>query len=81
MDHADRIAKYERAFDFSQSQVRALTETHPDVFPAYSRDGRWAHSGELWTDWCGGFLAGMALIIVFKRSDVLLWGKRRYRNQ
>ena len=35
--------------------------------------------GVAWYAHIGGFLAGMALIIVFKRSDVPLWGKRRYR--
>jgi membrane associated rhomboid family serine protease len=35
--------------------------------------------GVAWYAHIGGFLAGMALIIAFKRSDVPLWGKRRYR--
>jgi unsaturated chondroitin disaccharide hydrolase len=25
----------------------------------YTTGGKWVHRGELWTDWCGGFLAGM----------------------
>ncbi len=25
----------------------------------YTVGGRWKHGGEAWTDWCGGFLAGM----------------------
>ena len=36
--------------------------------------------GVAWFAHIGGFLAGLALIIVFKRSDVPLWGKRRYRT-
>jgi membrane associated rhomboid family serine protease len=34
--------------------------------------------GVAWYAHIGGFLAGSVLIIVFKRSDVPLWGKRRY---
>jgi membrane associated rhomboid family serine protease len=37
-------------------------------------------SGVAWYAHIGGFLAGMALIILFKRNDVPLWGKRRYRT-
>jgi len=37
-------------------------------------------SGVAWYAHIGGFIAGSALILVFKRRDVPLWGKRRYRN-
>ncbi len=36
--------------------------------------------GVAWYAHIGGFLAGLALIVLFKRSDVPLWGKRRYRH-
>jgi membrane associated rhomboid family serine protease len=36
--------------------------------------------GIAWYAHIGGFFAGSALIILFKRSDVPLWGKRRYRT-
>jgi len=36
--------------------------------------------GVAWYAHIGGFLAGLMLIILFKRSDVPLWGKRRYRT-
>jgi len=36
--------------------------------------------GVAWYAHIGGFLAGLALIILFKRSDVPLWGKRGYRT-
>lgn len=36
--------------------------------------------GVAWYAHIGGFLAGMVLIIVFKRSDVPFGGKRSYRN-
>ena len=55
----DRIARYQKAFQFAQQQVTALIERDPDYFPIYTTKGKWHHGGELWTDWTGGFLAGM----------------------
>ena len=54
-----REAKYTTALEFGELQVKALTEQHPDFFPIYTVGGKWHHGGELWTDWTGGFLAGM----------------------
>lgn len=54
-----RDAKYTTALEFGERQVKALTEKHPDYFPIYTTGGKWHHGGELWTDWTGGFLAGM----------------------
>ena len=54
-----RHAAYSAALDFAEQQVAALTEKHPDFFPIYTTGGKWHHGGELWTDWTGGFLAGM----------------------
>jgi unsaturated chondroitin disaccharide hydrolase len=54
-----RHAAYSAALDFAEQQVAALTEKHPDFFPIYTTSGKWHHGGELWTDWTGGFLAGM----------------------
>lgn len=59
MTAPDRIAQYTSALEFAERQVGALVETHPDFFPIYTVDGKWHHGGELWTDWTGGFLAGM----------------------
>ncbi len=56
---ATRRARYEQALQFAQRQVLATCERTPDYFPIYSVDGRWQHGGELWTDWTGGFFAGM----------------------
>ncbi len=55
----DRLARYTKALEFAERQVQALTEKHPDFFPIYTEGGKWHHGGELWTDWTGGFLAGM----------------------
>jgi unsaturated chondroitin disaccharide hydrolase len=54
-----RLARYTQALKFAEHQVTALVERHPDFFPIYTVKGRWHHDGQLWTDWTGGFLAGM----------------------
>ena len=61
--------RLERAFDFAAGQVRATIERYPDFFPIYTEDGRWQHRGELWTDWCGGFHAGMMWLIAERTGD------------
>jgi unsaturated chondroitin disaccharide hydrolase len=63
-----------RAFDFAAGQVRATIERYPDYFPIYTEDGRWKHRGELWTDWCGGFHAGMMWLIAGQTADP--WWRR-----
>lgn len=50
---------YPQALDFAEKQVASLLHQHPDYFPIYTVGGKWHHGGELWTDWTGGFLAGM----------------------
>ena len=58
-----------RAFDFAANQVRATITGYPDYFPIYTEGGRWKHSGELWTDWCAGFHAGMMWLIAERTGD------------
>ncbi len=65
--------RLEQAFDFAARQVRATAENYPDYFPMYTRAGRWHHAGELWTDWCGGFHAGMMWLIAERTGDPA-WG-------
>jgi unsaturated chondroitin disaccharide hydrolase len=50
---------YTETLEFAEKQVAQLVEKHPDFFPIYTVNGKWQHEGELWTDWTGGFLAGM----------------------
>jgi unsaturated chondroitin disaccharide hydrolase len=69
---ASRKETYSAALDFAEKQVRSLTERHPDYFPIYSVKGKWRHAGELWTDWTGGFLAGMMWQFV-KRTQSSDW--------
>ena len=61
--------RLERAFDFAAGQVRTTIERYPDFFPIYTEGGRWKHRGELWTDWCGGFHAGMMWLIAGRTGD------------
>ena len=62
-------ARLARAFEFAAGQVRATIERYPDYFPIYTESGVWKHSGELWTDWCGGFHAGMMWLIARRTGD------------
>ncbi|GAC1466154.1 MAG: glycoside hydrolase family 88 protein [Isosphaeraceae bacterium] len=55
----DLAPRLERTLEFAARQVRASIERVPDYFPMYTVGGKWHHSGELWTDWCAGFYAGM----------------------
>lgn len=60
------------ALEFAQSQVKHLVETHPDYFPMYTQNGKWAHSGEAWTNWCEGFLGGM-MWVFYQRTGNPSW--------
>jgi unsaturated chondroitin disaccharide hydrolase len=72
---ASRIARYTEALEFAEAQVAALVERHPNFFPIYTRGGKWFHGGELWTDWTGGFLAGM-MWHFHKRTGDPAWRRR-----
>jgi unsaturated chondroitin disaccharide hydrolase len=61
--------RLERAFGFAAGQVRASVRRAPDYFPIYTENGRWMHAGELWTDWCAGFHAGMMWLIAERTGD------------
>jgi unsaturated chondroitin disaccharide hydrolase len=61
--------RLERLVDFTARQVRATIERTPDFFPMYTVGGKWKHSGELWTDWCAGFHAGMMWLIARRTGD------------
>src|ERR1700730_7078838 len=50
---------FDDAFRYARQQVRKLIENHPDFYPMYTRNGRWKHEGQAWTNWCEGFLPGM----------------------
>jgi len=67
--------KYVPALEFAERQVAGIVERTPDYFPIYTVDGRWQHGGELWTDWTGGFLAGMMWQFV-RRTGSPAWRLR-----
>lgn len=75
VDIRELAPRLERAFDFAAGQVRATIERYPDFFPIYTEGGRWNHGGELWTDWCGGFHAGMMWLIAGRTGDP--WWRER----
>lgn len=54
-----RAPRYTAALEFAEKQVAAEIQRDPDYFPIYTDGGKWRHRGELWTDWTGGFFAGM----------------------
>lgn len=55
----EQIASYSAALDFAEKQVAHLIERYPNYFPMYTVEGKWHHTGELWTHWTDGFLGGM----------------------
>jgi unsaturated chondroitin disaccharide hydrolase len=61
--------RLERAYDFAAKQVEATIERTPDYFPMYTVGGKWKHTGQLWTDWCAGFHAGMMWLIARRTGD------------
>ncbi len=69
IDLAALEPRLQRAFDFAAGQVRNTLERYPDYFPIYTEAGRWKHSGELWTDWCAGFHAGMMWLIAGRTGE------------
>jgi unsaturated chondroitin disaccharide hydrolase len=72
IDVAALRPRLEQAFDFAARQVRATIERTPDVFPISTVEGRWRHKGELWTDGCGGFHAGLMWLIA-RRTENPWW--------
>jgi unsaturated chondroitin disaccharide hydrolase len=75
MGDENQIGSYIDALEFGERQVAALIANHPDFFPIYTVGGKWHHEGELWTDWTGGFLAGMMWQFYQRTSDDA-WRKR-----
>ncbi len=59
IDLADLRPRLNRAIECAAKKVGATIERYPDFFPIYTSNGSWKHEGELWTDWCAGFHAGL----------------------
>jgi len=69
VDSQNLVRRLEHAFDFAVGQVHATIQRDPDFFPIYTVAGRWKHAGDSWTDWCGGFHAGMMWLIAERTGD------------
>ncbi len=67
----------DRAWQFSQEQVRELIQRHPGYYPMYTVNGRWGAEGELWTRWCDGFLPGMMWLFALAGEGG--WGEEAKR--
>jgi unsaturated chondroitin disaccharide hydrolase len=55
---ADWALRKGHVFQAAAQKVSQLVDTHPDAFPLYTKGGRWSVTGDAWTNWCEGFLAG-----------------------
>lgn len=53
----------QEALVFAGEQVRRLVTEQPDYFPLFTKQGKWKHESEAWTNWCEGFLGGMLWIL------------------
>jgi unsaturated chondroitin disaccharide hydrolase len=69
IDRDSLLLRLERATEFAARQVRSTVKRNPGYFPIYTRNGRWRHDGEGWTDWCAGFHAGMMWLLAERSLD------------
>jgi unsaturated chondroitin disaccharide hydrolase len=77
----DLRPRLERAFETAEEKVKALVTAEPDFFPIYTVGGKWRHGGELWTDWCAGFLAGMMWLVARRTGDLWWRGKAEHYSR
>ncbi|HEY1066385.1 MAG TPA: glycoside hydrolase family 88 protein, partial [Pirellulales bacterium] len=78
LERHSRRASYLHALEFGEEQVAKTIEKSPDYFPIYTVGGKWRHPGELWTDWTGGFFAGM-MWRFHKRTKKPFWREQAER--
>jgi len=69
MNRSSVLTNIDHAFEFAQSQVRALAERDPGFYPLYTEGGKWSHAKPLWTAWGDGFLPGMMWIFFEETGD------------
>ena len=65
----DLRRRADTALDFAGGQIRQLVTRYPDYFPLFTKEGKWHHDREAWTNWCEGFLGGMLWILARRRKD------------
>ncbi|MEZ3159187.1 glycoside hydrolase family 88 protein [Microbacterium sp. BWT-B31] len=58
-----------RVWDTAEAKVAGLISAHPDQFPLYTEDGKWVVDGEVWTNWCEGFLGGQLWMLSRRAGD------------
>src|SRR5947209_3860386 len=73
--HDLRYRKYVAALEFAERQVERVIEQTPDFFPMYTQEGKWRHGRKLWTNWTGGFFAGL-MWKFFERTGNGRWRER-----
>ncbi|MFO0957435.1 MAG: glycoside hydrolase family 88 protein [Isosphaeraceae bacterium] len=81
MEPQELRPRLERAFDTAESKLKATVARYPDYFPIYTEDGAWKHQGELWTDWCAGFHAGMMWLIARRTGDLAWRGRAEHYSR
>lgn len=61
--------KIELAFEFASRQLHNLATRHPDEFPTFTKDGKWAHQDRSWTRWTEGFVGGQFWLVYNATGD------------
>lgn len=59
----------ELVFEFAAKQINHLVKTSPDFFPSFTKNGKWVHQVEGWTNWCEGFLGGLLWLLYQHKGD------------
>ncbi len=67
--------KLKSAFAFAERQVEKLITEYPDFFPLYTKEGKWMHEGEPWTNWCEGFLVGLMWLFYHHTGKTSWWNR------
>jgi unsaturated chondroitin disaccharide hydrolase len=67
----------DRVWTTADRKVSGLIRQHPDQFPLYTENGRWAVGGEAWTNWCEGFLGGQLWMLSRRAPE---HARQSYRN-
>jgi unsaturated chondroitin disaccharide hydrolase len=63
------------ALEVAAAKVDRLVTDHPDFLPLFTKQGKWKHDLEAWTNWCEGFPPGMMWIFA-RHLDNALWKPR-----
>jgi unsaturated chondroitin disaccharide hydrolase len=64
-----------QAMEVAAAKVDTLVTDHPGYLPLFTKDGKWKHGEDPWTNWCEGFPAGMMWIFAHQLNSQL-WTDR-----